>query len=140
MSYTNNNVFSIKPAFWIAYPWILATIFIPFLLPICIYKLIEVYCWRFDFNDMTMSERKGVFSVERREVSYARIKSIKIEEPFLYRLVDISRVVIQSSEPFMKDVVLNGIYAKDIVKEFLDEKIAEARKREGIREFDMYNL
>lgn len=140
MSYSNNNVFSIKPAYWIIYPWILATLVIPFLLPILIYKMAEVYCWRFDFNEMTLSERKGVFSVERREVPYSRIKSIRIEEPFFYRLVDIKRIIILTSEPFMPEVRLTGIYAGHIIKEFLDEKVPEARQRDGIRELDMYNL
>jgi hypothetical protein len=71
---------------------------------------------------------------------YSRIKSIKINEPFWLRIVGLCNITIISSEQFAPVFELKAIEIKDVVKEFLDHKTDEWRKKDGIREFDIYNL
>ena len=115
---------------------------IPIVLPtlVAIYKMIELHCHRYDFYEDHILETKGVFSVVRNEIHYFRIKSIQIEEPFLYRLVDITNVHIKTSDQFNKEVVLSAIPVGRTLVSDLKRVVALERKNHNVREFDMYDL
>ena len=145
MTYSDKNEFILKPSYWLAAPITLLAIALsfvefPYIFIFSLLRVLEIYCWKYEFNERTIVERKGIFSVERREIQYARIKSIKIDEPFIFRLVGLSNITIQSSDPYMPELVLHAIPFRKTVKAHLDARTYFWRKQEGIREFDMYKL
>lgn len=145
MSYSDNNEFILRPSYWLVFPSAVLAIALsffqfPFLLIYPIYRTIEIYFWRYEFNEMTVTERTGVFSVERREMYYSRIKSISIHEPFIFRLVGLCNIHVISSEPNMQNLYLNAIPHREKVKKYLSGKYYNWRKEEGVKEFDLYNL
>jgi membrane protein YdbS with pleckstrin-like domain len=103
-----------------------------------IYKYIEVLTWKYTCRTKGIEERKGVFSVTREEVQYFRIKSIKIDEPFLMRIVGLSIVHIISSERYKPNMVLYGIKNGESIKNKLNAAAHEWRNKLGVRDYDIY--
>ena len=106
---------------------------------IFIYKMIEVNCWKYEFYDDVVVEKKGVFTVTREEVYYSRIKSIMVEEPFLMRLVGIQIIHVITSEQFKPRFTFYAIEGGEHIKKLLDELVLMSRKNSGIRELDIFN-
>ena len=106
---------------------------------IFIYKMIEVNCWRYEFYDDVVVEKKGIFTVTREEVYYGRIKSIMVEEPFLMRLVGIQIIHVITSEQFKPRFTFYAIEGGEHIKKLLDELVLMSRKNSGIRELDIFN-
>lgn len=134
---------TLRPSQWLNTGWIMfGLVGIPFILPplIALFKMLELYCHRYDFYETHILESKGIFSVTRNEVHYFRIKSIQVEEPFLYRLVNLTTVHIKTSDQFNKEFVLKAIpVGKSLVQDLRNVVKAE-RKMHNVREFDMYDL
>jgi len=112
----------------------------PFLFLYVIYQFAEIWFWDYEFHDQTIVERKGIFSVSYREVHYARIKSIMVDQPFVLRIVGLSNITIKSSDPDIPVLELKAISHGLKIKEMLSQKVYDWRKAEGIKEFDMYSL
>jgi len=106
---------------------------------IFIYKMIEVYCWRYEFYDDTVVEKKGVFTVTSEEVYYNRIKSIMVEEPFLMRLVGLQIIHVITSEQFKPRFTFYAIEGGEHVKSLLDGLVKISRRESGLRELDIFN-
>ena len=141
--YTDNKMETISPSQWLNLPFfILGIVLIQTgLFPIlALIKYIEILCWKYEFNERTIVERKGILSVTRREIHYYRIKSIKIDEPFWMRLVGISNVSITTSDPYQPELVLKGVPNGQLYRSKLRGLTDLRRKEEGVKEFDMYNL
>lgn len=107
---------------------------------IAIYKIIEVYCTRYDFYDDLVTIRTGVFSVDRRQVPYHRIKSIRVEEPFLYRFVGLGNIHVVTSERYADEVLFNAIDDTDIFVEELRDAVDYHREKRGMKELDLFDL
>lgn len=133
----------LKPSQWINFGWIVIGIAgIALVIPtlIAAYKMAELHFWTYSIDGKYIIERKGVFSVDHREMSIGRIKSIRFEEPFLMRLVGIGNLYIQSSEPYQPELKLWGIKkGSELWNELRDKTDAQRRSR-GIREYDYYRL
>jgi uncharacterized membrane protein YdbT with pleckstrin-like domain len=128
---------------WVITAEILLGVLFSFLvLPLlyAIYKVAEILCWKYYINERTIVERTGVFSVLRKEIHYARIKSIMVYEPFLFRLVGLSNITIKTSDPYKPTLRLYGVRDGQRIKQMLSSKADKGRKKEGIKEFDLYSL
>ena len=137
----------IKPSSIINIGWVMVIPFGFYLNPflgglfvlIFIYKMIEVYCWRYEFYDDTVVEKKGVFTVTSEEVYYNRIKSIMVEEPFLMRLVGLQIIHVITSEQFKPRFTFYAIEGGEHVKSLLDGLVRISRRESGLRELDIFN-
>jgi uncharacterized membrane protein YdbT with pleckstrin-like domain len=141
--YTDNKMETISPSQWLNLPFFILGIALiqTGLFPIlALIKYIEILCWKYEFNERTIVERKGILSVTRREIHYYRIKSIKIDEPFWMRLVGISNVSITTSDPYHPELVLKAVPNGQLYRSKLRGLTDLRRKEEGVKEFDMYNL
>lgn len=145
MTYSDDNEFTLHPSYWTAFPLAVLSISLcfmefPYLLVFLLIHILDIACWKYQFNERTITERKGVFSVDRNELHFSRIKSIKIHEPFLFRLVGLSNVTIKSSDPYMPELKLYAIPSGQKIWKYLRAKTDQWRKHDGVKEFDMYNL
>lgn len=105
-----------------------------------LYRIYEVSCWRYDFYDDIIIERKGVFLVTHRELNYYRIKSVFVEEPLLHRLVDIGNIHVVTSDKFANTFTFTGVSMVRDVANNLRGSIVNGRKRNNVREYDLYNM
>lgn len=143
MSYKNNHFVTVSPSQFINIPIIIlgvVTIQIAIFTLIALYKILEFYFWRYEFYEQTIVERKGVFNVNRKELHYYRIKSVYMEEPFLFRIFGLSNIHIKTSDPYLPELKLYAVQNGNSIKEVLDEFTHMKRKEENVREFDMYHL
>lgn len=145
MTYTDKNEFTLQPSYWTVFPLGVLSVFLtffgfPFLFVFLLIQVVDLACWKYQFNERTILERKGIFSVDTKEVHFSRIKSIRIHEPFLFRLVGLANVVIKTSDPYMPELKLYAIPSGLEVRNHLRAKADKWRKTEGVREFDMYRL
>ena len=139
----NEPEITLRPSQWLNAGWILFGLAgIMFVIPplITIYKMIETYCHRYDFYEDHILESKGVFNVTRNEIHYFRVKSIQVDEPFLYRLVDISNIRIITSDQFIKEFTLKAVPVGRTLVNDLRAVVKAERKAHNVREFDMYDL
>lgn len=138
---------SISPSRWIIIGW---AIVVPAALAIdpslgilsivaLTYKILEVSCWKYEFYDEIMVEKKGVFSITREEVHYSRIKSIMVEEPFLMRLVGLQVIHVITSEQFKPKFTFYAIEGGEHIKNLLAGLVKITRKESGLRELDIFN-
>jgi uncharacterized membrane protein YdbT with pleckstrin-like domain len=140
--YQDNLILTIKPSHWInAHLYFIsaaiAFVFPPSLLYI-LYLYLDLNCWKFNFSEHKVLEQKGLFSIKETENHYFRIKSVTLEKPFLYRLVGLSILIIQTSVYAKPQLDLNGITNGDQLRSFLYERIQYSRKKEGVRELDIF--
>jgi uncharacterized membrane protein YdbT with pleckstrin-like domain len=143
--YSDNREGTLHPSYWTVVPSgiipvLLTFIGLPILLPFTIYRIIEIRCWRYHFNERTIIEQQGIFSVSHTELHYYRIKSIRIEEPFIMRLVGLSNVHIESSDPYKPSMRLYAVRNSMQIREFLRAKADYWRRKVGVREIDMHNI
>jgi len=139
----NEPEITLRPSQWINSGWILfGLVGLPFVIPplIAIWKMIETHCHRYDFYEDHILESNGVFDVTRNEIHYFRIKSIQIEEPFLYRVVEISNIHIKTSDQFNQEVTLRALPVGKTLVTDLRRVVKSERKAHSVREFDMYDL
>lgn len=146
-----NLRFTLQPSQWINTGWILFGLLGGFLMVFthpffgiftlfALYRIYEVSCWRYDFYDDIIIERKGVFLVTHRELNYYRIKSVFVEEPLLHRLVDIGNIHVVTSDKFANTFTFTGVSMVQDVANNLRGSIVKGRKRNNVREYDLYNM
>lgn len=139
----DQNSFVLKPSQWINVGYILFGIIAsPLVIPVImmIYQILDVYYWQYHFFEDHVIERRGVFSVTRRELYYHRIKGIQHEAPFLYRLVGISNIQLISSDPFTSSFQFTAIPKGLEISGALRELAQDTRKKKKINEVDLYHL
>lgn len=109
---------------------------------ILIYRFIAVECHQYTFDDNkdVIVERKGVFSVQKVDIHYWRVKSIQIKKPFLMRLVGISIVEVITSEPFKPFLRLYGVDHGEEYANFIQNCATYYRKEMGVKETDFHSF
>ncbi len=102
-----------------------------------LWKVVDLYCISWCLTHDLIIETTGVFNVNTDEVQYFRIKDVHLYQPFLYRLVGLSRLTITTSDSSKPVVILNGVYdGKRKMQTFRALAIA-TRKEMGVKEFDI---
>jgi membrane protein YdbS with pleckstrin-like domain len=137
----------LNPSQWMNFGWLTMVPVSYFIHPyacalaiaIYIYKYFEVDCWRYEFYDDCVIERKGVFSVTRESVNYFRIKSVMVDEPFWMRLLGLSIVKVITSEQFKQEIIFQAVGNGEGIQSFLQENARIERMNMGIRDFDVFN-
>ncbi len=106
-------IFTLQPSHWLHSGYYAVSIASLFAFPafalIGIYKFFEIECWKYEFHEKEIIERKGVFNVSRRKILFNRIKDVAMDEPILHRLVSIGNYTILSSDPYSNILILRGV-------------------------------
>lgn len=138
-----NHIITIKPSQWINFGWLLfGMIGIPLIIPPLIYlhKFLQIYCTSYIIYDNIIIIKTGILNVKKFELNYHRIKSSYIEEPILYRLVNLGNVTIKSSDPFTQLITFNAIQYPEIFQSSLNEVVTNKKIEHNIKEHDLYNF
>lgn len=107
--------------------------FVPF-----IGEYIKTMFWKYELREMTIIERKGVFSVEKTETHYYRIKSVRIDKPWYFRIFGMSIIHIVSSDKFKPTLVLYGIKDGDRVYEWIQTMAYDWKREYGVTDYDLF--
>lgn len=101
-----------------------------------LWKIIVLRFWTWIYTNDSIVERKGVFSVSTEEIQYFRIKDVELYEPFLYRLVGLSKIYLYTSDRTRPTIVLNGVYDGPMKRDMFKKLALSHRRKEGVREVD----
>ena len=141
----NGHVTTLKPSHWTNIVWygvgllgLLLGVYWLVLLPIAMTYYTSRWFYRFD--EESIIESKGIFSVSHRELQYYRIKSIKHDEPLWMRLFGISVVTIMSSDPYLPELKLYGVGQGGQVSKELRYMADRHRKNKDVKELDVFTL
>jgi membrane protein YdbS with pleckstrin-like domain len=105
---------------------------------IFLYGVIEVMCWEYKFYEDFVVEKKGVLNVTEETVNYFRIKSIKLERPFLMRLFGLSIIHVVSSERYKPNIKFYAVENGEVYLEMLQQLTKISRKEHGIKDVDIF--
>lgn len=139
----NNLLLRLRPSQWVNVGWIIFGIVgSPLIIPplIAIYKIVETYCTVYDFYEEIIIVRSGVFDVLTRELQYHRIKSIYMDEPFLYRIVGLGNITVRSSDQFTALYSFQAIRDPEIFLSDFKDLIDAHREEKGMKEFELYQM
>jgi len=134
---------TLKPSQWINIGWVIFGIVgLLFVIPpiVAIWKILEVSCHRYDFYDDRITETKGIVNSITNEVYYHRIKGVNMEEPILYQIVGLSTLNIRTSDPYVTELEIKAIPIGKTLMRDLNNVVKVSKKKEGVREFDMFNM
>lgn len=134
-----------KPSQWIKIHWFLLTIGVTYFSPelgliplvIWLYHVVDLYFWSWTYTSDSIIEKRGILNVNTEEIQYFRIKDVQLYEPFLYRLVGLSKIILVTSDETKPIIVLNGIEDGKGKREMFKNHALKSRRSEGIREFDI---
>ena len=137
--------FILKPSQFVNIGWFLAAAGTAFITPaigiffgvIWLWNCLVIAFHEFQFAERTITEKQGVLNIRIREVHYYRIKSIRMEEPLLYRLVGISRIELITSDPLIPAISIFAIDKGDEVRNYLKEMTVLRRQEQGVKEYDL---
>jgi membrane protein YdbS with pleckstrin-like domain len=153
--HSDKLIFVIKPSQWINFGWLLIAVLFAFIIKlwlnislgwaaipftIWLWKCVVTSCWQFQCHEKTITERKGVFSMTKIEIHYFRIKSIRIDKPFLFRLVGLSNIDLITSDPLIPVLRLYAISNSESMRKYIKEMTDYWRKNSGVKESDIHIL
>lgn len=135
--------FKLNPSQWTNAGWIIFGIIgSPLIIPpiIALYMIIHVYCWKYEFYDDLIIEQKGVFNVTRTELNLHRVKSVRLQQPLFYRMVNLSIIEIVSSDPLNPYMKLVAVPLGEVLIQSLKDEVEKSRKKHGVKESDIHIL
>jgi len=103
-------------------------------------KWLIIKCWSFRFNEKTIAQRKGVFSVITKEIHYFRIKSVRWHQPFWLRIFGLSNVVLITSDPLIPILKVYAIRDGEEVMNSIKEEVSIWRSERTVKEQDIHPL
>lgn len=139
----DNIELTLKPSQWINIGWVIFGVLgIPIVFPplIAIWKILEVSCHRYDFYDDRITETSGVINVTTNEIYYHRIKGTSLEEPLLYRIVGLSTLHVRTSDPYVSELNIVAIPIGKALMKDLKNIVKASKKKNGVKEFDMFSM
>lgn len=99
-----------------------------------------ISCWKYEFRERTIGESKGVLSISKREIHYFRVKSIRVERPFLYRIVGLTTYDLVTSDPLIPIFRIYAIDDDGTFQTYLKEKVTYWRTAMDVKEKDFHNF
>lgn len=139
----NHAIMSDKPSQWLNFGYLLLTL-ICFIFPplglisltYLIWRVLVIHFWRWDITSDSVVEVKGVLNVSLDEIQLFRVKDVHLYEPFLYRLVGLSKLYLITSDRTRPVLVLDGIRNGRAKRIMFKNMTIDHRKREGVKEVD----
>ena len=129
-------IVSLSMSKWFGFTYWLA------LIPLIIYliKRLITHCWWYYYNEKTIQERKGVFSVTTREVHYYRVKSVRLEEPFWMRVLGLSNVVLITSDPYIRTLKIHAVFHGREYMDKIKSYVNVWKKHRQVNEHDIHPM
>ncbi|MBS0001146.1 MAG: PH domain-containing protein [Cyclobacteriaceae bacterium] len=127
------------PSQWINFgTYVLCFLFCWLIIPIfiAIWKYLLVRTWTIEITDQRIIEGKGIFSKTTDELELFRVKDLRLEEPFLLRLVGLSNILMNTSDRTHPVYLIPAVRNGGSVREELRVAIDARREKKQVRETD----
>ncbi len=124
-----------SPSQWTNFWWFLGCITVV-LIPVAIWKWLTTKMHQFEITSERIIEKHGVFTRQIDDIELYRVKDIRIEEPFIYRMLGLSNLTIISSDRSLPTLKMSGIVNGMKVREDLRKAVEIRRDEKRAREMD----
>jgi uncharacterized membrane protein YdbT with pleckstrin-like domain len=119
----------------------------PFVIPIilavwvvCLFPwIVKMIVTRFDNYELTNERLKhssGVFSRNVDVLELYRVKDMKQELPFHFRIFGLGRIILETSDRSTPRVVINAIHRSTDVADLIRRNVESQRDKKRVREVD----
>jgi uncharacterized membrane protein YdbT with pleckstrin-like domain len=128
-----------NPSQWINLgTYILCVLFCWLIIPIfiAIWRFLAVRAWTMEITDQRLIDERGVFSKTTDEIELFRVKDIRLEQPFLLRLVGLSNIILMTSDKTHPVFRIPAIRDGKNIKEKLRVAVDIRRDLKGVKETD----
>jgi uncharacterized membrane protein YdbT with pleckstrin-like domain len=105
-------------------------------IPVAIWKYLYTKYRIFTITNERITETTGVFSKTTDELELYRVKDLRLEQPFLLRLVKLSNIILNTSDRTHSVVFIPAIAHGNEIREQLRKAIEERRDLKGVKETD----
>ena len=116
--------------FCILFCWLVIPIFI------ALWKFLVVKTWKIEITDQRLIEEKGVLSKTTDELELYRVKDIRLDQPFILRLVGLSNIILVTSDKSHSIVKIPAIKDGKNLREKLRTAVDVRRDKKRVRETD----
>lgn len=106
-------------------------------LVVIVWKWLVTATTVYELTTQRLRQRWGVFNKHLDELELYRVRDYRLQEPFFLRLVSRSNISLQTSDRSNPVVTLRAIAGGEAVREQIRTHVEEARRRRGVREFDV---
>lgn len=128
------------PSHWTSFSYYIICIPLTFIFGLGFFMAV----WRYltiEKNIITITsqriiEKKGVLSKSTNELELFRVKDIELEEPFFFRMVGLSAIILITSDKSSRTIKLDGIKNGNVLKEKIRNAVDIRRTQKGVREID----
>lgn len=110
--------------------WLVIPIFI------AIWKILDVKFWKFEITDQRIIVERGILSKTTNELELYRVKDLKLEQPFLLRLVGLSNMLLVTSDKTHSLKKIPAIPDGKNLREELRISVEKRRDEKRVREID----
>jgi len=128
-----------SPSQWTNFgTYLLCLLFIFLIIPIFIalWRFLVVRTWKIEITDQRLIEEKGVLSKTTEELELFRVKDIRLEQPFILRLVGLSNIVLMTSDRTQSIVRIPAIKDGKKLREKIRVAVDIRRDKKRVRETD----
>ena len=134
-----NLIWTGRPSQWVNFDYFLVGFLLCFLvIPIfiAIWRYLVVRTWNIEITDQRIIEQKGVFSRTTDEIELYRVKDLRLEEPFLLRLVGLSNIQLTTSDHTHRIYRIPALHNGQELREQLRVAVDVRRDKKGVTERD----
>ena len=100
-------------------------------------EYLSIISIHYEITNQRLKIRTGIFSRTHNETEMYRIKDIKLDEPFLYRLFGLGKIILYTSDKTSEVILLSGLNNADQIKEQIRVCVDIERKTKKVTEIDM---
>ncbi|NJL74332.1 MAG: PH domain-containing protein [Saprospiraceae bacterium] len=105
-------------------------------IPVAIWKWIECKQHDFKITEERIIEQNGVFTRKIHDVELYRVKDVRVEQPLIYRMLNLANIIVVSSDRTHPELLLPAIKDGITVREQLRKAVELRRDQKQAREMD----
>lgn len=125
-------------------PFIIAIIFFPIiavltpiLLVLLIWNYLVVKLTKYEITNERLKISTGVLNKSLNDLELYRVKDTRLESPWYFRLLNMGKIVILTSDLSHPLVIVKAISNAENVRELLRATVEERRKARGVSALDV---
>ena len=99
-------------------------------------KYLDTRLNKITITDQRIIERRGILSFTTNQLELYRVKDVRLEQPLILRLFQLSKIILITSDSSNPIYVLNGMENGPELIEKIRNAIDERRNVKGVKEFD----
>ena len=116
-------------------PFILCFMAVPIFMALARYLQTKNRVYELTTERIKISE--GIFSRVTDTLELYRVKDLEIQQPFLYRVVGIENVQLNTSDASSPVIFINAVPAASLLGDKIRNQVEAIRAQKGVREIDV---